>query len=238
LIDDEHFGNWPSISNSLGFDFMTQTVDFNMELNISDYSTISMQICKQYVIEPFENILPDINNPEVSVNSGTSTVTFSYFDENGHFPLSADIYVGNSIFQMLPTSFDYSQPVTFTTTFPYDTWEEATIKISDNNIDFVEELVFSTSSDSEVLSLINKAMVYPNPFNPQTTIDFTLEENKFLSVDVFDCKGRKCVNLLQEFKEKGNHSLLWNAQNQASGLYFIKIQAGDDVKVVKTVLLK
>jgi hypothetical protein len=64
---------------------------------------------------------------------------------------------------------------------------------------------------------------YPNPFNPTTEIRFALPDVGNVSLVVFDVLGRKVADLANSKYEAGYHSAIWNAANQASGVYFARL---------------
>ncbi|TFB13642.1 T9SS type A sorting domain-containing protein [Candidatus Marinimicrobia bacterium MT.SAG.4] len=79
---------------------------------------------------------------------------------------------------------------------------------------------------------------YPNPFNPITTIDYSLPEQTQLKISVYDLSGKEVDVLFDGFQEAGIHEVFWNASNVSSGIYFYRLQAGDFVQTRKMVLLK
>jgi len=79
---------------------------------------------------------------------------------------------------------------------------------------------------------------YPNPFNPTTTIEYALPEASHVTLDVYDILGREVEALVNEQQQAGYHSIIWNASDQTSGMYFYKIQAGDFTETKKMLLLK
>jgi hypothetical protein len=79
---------------------------------------------------------------------------------------------------------------------------------------------------------------YPNPFNAQTTIRYTLPAASNVSIDIFDITGRKIEMLLSEKQQAGEHSVVWNADGKPSGIYFYRLKAGDISKTEKCILLK
>ncbi len=69
---------------------------------------------------------------------------------------------------------------------------------------------------------------YPNPFNPKTTIEFTLPAKGETKLAIYDIKGRKVITMLDAVLEAGTHSLIWNGNNEAgkeaaSGIYFYEL---------------
>jgi hypothetical protein len=70
---------------------------------------------------------------------------------------------------------------------------------------------------------------YPNPFNPITTISFSVPVGTWhaMSIDIFDINGHLIETLIDGQIETGHHSIDWNANSYPSGVYFIKLEAGD-----------
>ncbi len=79
---------------------------------------------------------------------------------------------------------------------------------------------------------------YPNPFNPVTNIKFSIPENGFVSVKVYDILGQEVDNLFTGNMTKGIHRLEWNAQEFTSGIYFAKVNYANSTKLFKMVLIK
>lgn len=69
---------------------------------------------------------------------------------------------------------------------------------------------------------------YPNPFNPSTTIEYQMKVAGFVSIQVFDARGREVAVLVNEEKPAGSHSLRWDAGGLASGVYFVKMNVSDN----------
>ena len=79
---------------------------------------------------------------------------------------------------------------------------------------------------------------YPNPFNPTTSINYGLQKDGYVEIIVYDASGRLVEEFVNQNQTAGYHSITWNASNQASGMYFAKMVAGDVVQTQKLVLLK
>lgn len=95
-----------------------------------------------------------------------------------------------------------------------------------------------STSDTEISSRLLNIDSYPNPFNPQTTISYTLAESDDVRIQIYNLKGQLVETLVDEYKPTGLHSVLWNAEEQASGIYFYKIITGTEAKTGKCLLLK
>jgi len=78
----------------------------------------------------------------------------------------------------------------------------------------------------------------PNPFNPTTTISFSLVDAGNVTVDVFNVAGQKVDTLVNDFMAQGSHSVVWNASNFSAGVYFYTVKSGDFSKTMKMTLVK
>ncbi len=79
---------------------------------------------------------------------------------------------------------------------------------------------------------------YPNPFNPSTTIRYRLAADAQVSLRVYDLAGREVANLYEGQMNAGMHEVTWNASQQASGVYFVRMQAGSAISMRRIVLMK
>ncbi|MGD8413410.1 MAG: DUF4397 domain-containing protein [Candidatus Latescibacterota bacterium] len=85
----------------------------------------------------------------------------------------------------------------------------------------------------------NLGQNYPNPFNPTTTIGFTLAEPASVTLSVFNAKGQLVKRLMAgEQMDIGPHSVSFEANDLASGVYFYRLRAGEFTQMKKMVLLK
>jgi len=84
---------------------------------------------------------------------------------------------------------------------------------------------------------------YPNPFNPETTISYSLKSEEHVVIDIYNIRGQKVKTLVDEQQATGYHSVVWNGRDSndrsvASGVYFSRMQAGEYKKVKKMLLIK
>jgi hypothetical protein len=79
---------------------------------------------------------------------------------------------------------------------------------------------------------------YPNPFNALSEIRFDLPEEGMVELAVYDILGRKLETLIDEFRPSGSHSVVWDARDYASGIYFYRLQHGDKTEIRKCLLIK
>jgi hypothetical protein len=79
---------------------------------------------------------------------------------------------------------------------------------------------------------------YPNPFNPTTTISFTLPRAGNVKLAVFDITGRLAQTITDERFEAGEHAVKFDSRGLASGIYFARMQAGSFEKTAKMLLIR
>lgn len=83
---------------------------------------------------------------------------------------------------------------------------------------------------------------YPNPFNPETTISFSIPEDSKVNLSIYNIKGQKVKTLINAELEKGLHDVIWNSKDNsgktvASGVYFYKFDVNGKTKNLKKMLL-
>ena len=80
--------------------------------------------------------------------------------------------------------------------------------------------------------------VYPNPFNPMTTIRYALPADVEIDLSVYNIQGRLITNLSSGNYPAGYYETIWNGSQYSSGVYFLKLAAGDYLSTQKLILLK
>jgi hypothetical protein len=79
---------------------------------------------------------------------------------------------------------------------------------------------------------------YPNPFNPSTTISFSIPERSFVRMTIHDVMGREVARLVQGDLPAGEHTLTWDAAGMPTGAYHVRMQAGGFSETRKLVLMR
>jgi hypothetical protein len=80
--------------------------------------------------------------------------------------------------------------------------------------------------------------LYPNPFNPTTTVHFELPQAAAVTFTVHDVLGREVQSVTLDRQSAGAHSLALDLGREASGVYFIGLHSGNRVQTAKAVLMK
>ena len=78
----------------------------------------------------------------------------------------------------------------------------------------------------------------PNPFNPSTTINFTIPDAAHVSIDVYNAAGQKIDTVADNYMSTGSHSVSWDASGFSAGVYFYTVRSGDFSRTMKMTLLK
>jgi hypothetical protein len=106
------------------------------------------------------------------------------------------------------------------------------------------EIIITESGEVIILPTVTAfETVYPNPFNPSATIRYSLAEDSYVTLQVYNAKGQKVGNLLSENKQRGFYHTVWNGKNDSgksmpSGVYFFVLQTNEQRFVRKAMLLK
>ncbi len=99
------------------------------------------------------------------------------------------------------------------------------------------------ANDQQLPSVLALHTNYPNPFNPSTTISFSLPKTAPVKLVIYNIRGQKVKSLLNESLEAGNHRVVWDGRDDTnrsvgSGVYYTRLEQNGTVKVSKMMLLK
>ena len=99
--------------------------------------------------------------------------------------------------------------------------------------------------DNEIVNPISFSLGnnYPNPFNPNTVIEFSIAEPSIVNLSIFDASGRLVKTLVSESRSVGAYTQNWdgtsnNGINVSAGIYLYKIEAGSFIETKKMLLVK
>lgn len=90
----------------------------------------------------------------------------------------------------------------------------------------------------EIPNRLTLAQNFPNPFNPSTTLTFTLPGTGHVSLRVFDLLGREVASLIDETMSRGEHTIRFDGAGLATGVYVYRMSSGDQVISRKMLLLR
>ncbi|MFC1541823.1 two-component regulator propeller domain-containing protein [Candidatus Latescibacterota bacterium] len=123
---------------------------------------------------------------------------------------------------------------------------------ADNNVWFVTPLGISMNEQSQITSVEKEKGIslscdiitnYPNPFNPITNISFSLSEDAFTTLIIYNINGQKVCNLISGFMQAGIYSVPWDGKDSwgnlvSSGIYFSRLCSSGNNETGKMILLR
>ncbi|GBD88507.1 hypothetical protein BMS3Abin03_02443 [bacterium BMS3Abin03] len=103
--------------------------------------------------------------------------------------------------------------------------------------------VTDVENDSFIPAVFEVSQNYPNPFNPSTIINYSIPQQSYVLIKIYDIVGREVKTLVSEEKSPGYYNVVWNADNNygskvATGIYIYRIIAGNYIQSKKMILLK
>lgn len=131
--------------------------------------------------------------------------------------------------------------------YSFENVAEYTVKCYASDADFTVIATWhaniAVSNDIQFVTVNDLAQNNPNPFNPSTSISFSLKKNSNVSIIVYNIKGQKVKTLVSDNYNQGNHSVIWNGlddNNQAvsSGMYFYRMVTDEFTSTKKAIMMK
>lgn len=157
---------------------------------------------------------------------------------------------GGENWEIIQTDLPKSQ-LTFEWTAPQNVTELAKIRVYQDGAGYdyisgnfsIQEIITSVQAQNEYQKTFDLYSNFPNPFNPTTTIGFSLPEAEFATLIVYDITGRKISEIMSGEMMQGVHSVVWDGADDAgnkvsSGLYFYRLQAGEFTKTQSMTLVR
>ena len=115
-----------------------------------------------------------------------------------------------------------------------------TFKYRLKQIDFDGRYEYSSEVEIKIQTpkSFSIAQNFPNPFNPVTTISYTLPEKAQVALTVYSALGEEVINLVNKEQESGIYNVRFDGSNLSSGIYFYTLKAGSYSEVKKMLLVK
>jgi parallel beta-helix repeat protein len=220
---------------------ITENIDFDLEYyqpdNYLEFTPDSLFFITQ-TSQDFK--IKNISLIDIYINTLTFaniTGSFSYYPYNLTFPqhLNPNDSLECVIVLDLPTLPD-NREILYDSLFVITDIGQFTVPI------IWDSSLINDADDSTIqLSEINLSN-FPNPFNPTTTIEFSIQNDSQIELSIFNIKGQKIITLANNEFIKGNHSLIWNGDDSfgnlvSSGVYLYKLKVNDKTEAMKKCLL-
>lgn len=184
--------------------------------------------------ETWTAVIPDekINCVTVVMHSPTDIRTYA-FGENG--------YYSNDWFTYLPLNMpSFTGEVTAVANNSTQMFIGITTEGKAGGSMFrkpLDDLVGIEDENISGLSNFSLEQNHPNPFSQSTNILYSLKNSDFVSLKVYDFEGREIKTMINEFQEKGNYSVIFEAENLPNGIYTYMLQIGNNLKKAKKMVL-
>ena len=213
-------------------DMNLQTADLNGDNDVSILDVIILigMILDNHATDATHGYLLDTNG-EVTLSSdgyiGGVQMTLSH-DSDFTIELTDQSLVSKYLTQDNTTTLIIAAPYTehlFTVSGDYSITDMIVANSS-------EEITVSTPS------MFTLESAYPNPFNPTTTISFSVPNYDFVSIKVYDINGKLVSVLVEDSFNQGTHSITWDGTDFPSGQYLVKMKSGSFSKTQIISLIK
>jgi hypothetical protein len=163
----------------------------------------------------------------ITVNGTTSSVAGELVDSNGTVVAENNSTSNNPFTLAAPGPGNYIVNAGFKNPDPRR-WDSAMVSIIVTNI---------TENNHSPISykLYNN---HPNPFNPSTLIKYSVANESYTSLKIYDALGNEVITLVDDVKAAGTHQVIFDASGLSSGIYYYTLQSGSFTETKKMNLLK
>lgn len=205
---------------------LNDPIEYKKSFNLTNYQTAFIKLFARYYFDDGDTCFV-----EVSTDSGKSwekvhAFTGTQIPRWGEFFIDLNNYAGMSDLRLR---------------FRMQT--DASGQRSGINIDYirfyVSEQLLGINDDNQdhILTEFELKPVYPNPFNPSATFEFSLPRKMDVTISIYSITGQKVAEVVNKSFERGVHKIVWNAKDAKgnslpTGIFFYRFTAGD--KIVKT----
>jgi hypothetical protein len=149
--------------------------------------------------------------------SASVRVDWDMSEIGGAYPIN--MLINNTVINMREESF---------VVVPSEDFGDFSIELGDESLD----------NGSSVVSKFSVGDPYPNPFNPIAQLNISIPSYSFIEANIYDIKGNMIESLYNGYMHSGEHTLEWDASQQSSGVYFIKVKYQDSTSLKKVILIK
>ncbi|MCK4980948.1 MAG: M6 family metalloprotease domain-containing protein, partial [Candidatus Delongbacteria bacterium] len=183
----------------------------------------------------------------------TLEIKFKHYYDAFEPGLTIGLEMSSNMFDWIDTGFKHTvgtsdigpeEVILHLTTFPDPVYFSWTLDGNLYNVDgwYVDDIyVANTTTGIEDESIPYQTKLvgnYPNPFNPDTNISFTIGEDSNVKINIFNENGALVNTIVSSYIKKGVHSVNWNASEYSTGIYFIIMEVGNYRESIKTLLIK
>ncbi|HOD53908.1 MAG TPA: carboxypeptidase regulatory-like domain-containing protein [Candidatus Cloacimonadota bacterium] len=236
----------------------TQTCTFTLGDNGFPQDPKSRTLAKTFVYEEDTDYLPvlvQVDNMAKSTESeiglfvngickGAAVIQDSLVQINAYV-IGDTLDWNSAVVEFVINTPGKSMPEVFNNYYTYNekskTYTNKQLNFADNH--FVHQVKLTNSHENIPVIKTGIAGNYPNPFNPSTSINYSIQKETMVSLDIFNIKGQKVKTLLNEVVKSGDHQITWQGRDSsgntcASGIYFLRMSAEGKNYTHKMMLIK
>ncbi|MCE5251632.1 T9SS type A sorting domain-containing protein [bacterium] len=196
-------------------------------------------VCNDYNVGPYKyNIAMDENLFSVFPSFDLGAVSFGLFAPDGtglgYHAFASETAGYKSGIEVIDYGSSYDGY--YTSNYSSDTDQFGWFFVGHDSIKGI--ITVAVSVDENTPAGFSVAQNTPNPFNPSTTISFTIPETGNVKIDVYNAAGQKVDTITQGYMTAGSHSVVWNASDFSAGVYFGTVTYGNLSQTVKMILVK
>ena len=168
--------------------------------------------------------------PENNIGTVTANGSGSYSFADNMYQVSDETYT----LCLYDVRAYYSPSSTYADPYFQMIYGETRLDIENNDSPEPENVAVEAEEEVKEITLGN----FPNPFNPTTNINYTLAEDGYVSLKVYNALGQKVATLVNEVKPAGNYNASFNASSLPSGVYIYTLQTNGQLSTRKMLLMK
>ncbi|MBT5078060.1 MAG: T9SS type A sorting domain-containing protein [Candidatus Marinimicrobia bacterium] len=220
----------------------------NMILGISEPDMYSADVNQDGAV----NVLDIVGIVNIILDSrGENATKGTLYNKNGSISISADGIIDaiqlkvkhdeNIVIQLTEYSLlSAMNTIGNQTTIIIVAPESDAILEADGEIEILEIIAANSYGEIQLTIPEDFAIVsaYPNPFNPSTSLSYTIPENGYLRISIYDLTGRLVESLYGDYAAAGQHTINWNADMYSSGVYLAQFKYKNTLKTQKLMLMK
>ena len=189
-------------------------------------------------------IVTPVNDPPVLIGFSPEELVFTVFQDSiVTFYVEVEDIDSDLIYAWFVDN-DIQTEISDTFVYQFAELGEVEIKseVSDEDYDIITiwdvTVIPQVGAEHLIPTVTELRNNYPNPFNPETTIEYSLKESGHMILEIYNTKGQRVITLVDAYKPAGSYSVNWDAKEMSSGIYFYKLSTKDKTLIKKMILLR
>lgn len=247
--DDNHIIGMTVNTSNLSVGYFESEIEITFdgdEIIIPIYLTVLESAIEsdpeEFVFEMMPNVIVNEEFTITNISSGTFDYIIDVDYTNGYGWINLDTISGD-LLENESDTIEFSVNTSGLSIGDY----ESDIVISYEGTEHIIPIflsVYTVDSNENTIAFVNELSGnFPNPFNPTTTISYSLATGNNVTLEIFNSKGQRVKTLVNEHQAAGRFLVIWNGTDEdnktaSSGLYFYKLSAGSLIQTKKMILLK